>query len=376
MKIIPIIYFIVSLLTVSCISKFTPEIDPQARYLTVTGLITDANRRYEIKLSLSRPLGETAPVVPAKGAEVSVLDDQGNVWSFKETKPGIYLSDSTLFTGVPGQIYTLQIEHEGKQYESDPCMLRAASPIDSLGYEIYDREINASGDKEKVVRVTLNTYDPAKDNHYFRWTFLETWELHMPFNLLTYQTTVCWTSEESHSILIANTEALSEDRVTDFTLTVFNNSTDRGQYKYSMLVSQYAINYEEYEFWDNLKKVSANTGGLYDVIPAAVPGNIKCISDPDDKVLGYFSVSGVSTRRVFIRRPLIVPDLYTDKCTYELIMPNSPYPGLGIRYWAIHEFVHPELGMRWIITQDIACSDCAYFASNVKPDYWDEGFRQ
>jgi len=38
--------------------------------------------------------------------------------------------------------------------------------------------------------------------------------------------------------LVANTEALSEDRITDFTLTVFNDDTDRGQNRYSMLVNQ------------------------------------------------------------------------------------------------------------------------------------------
>jgi hypothetical protein len=376
MKNIPLISAVLALMAVSCISPFTPEIETQTRYLTVNGLVTDANRRYEINLTLSRPLDETAAVAPARGAEVSVQDDQGHIWNFTEKGPGRYLSDSTLFRGVPGQIYTLRIEHEGKQYESAPCILRPASPIDTIVYEILDREINASGETEKVVRVALNTYDPAKDNHYFRWTFLETWEIHLPFNLLTYETAVCWTSEESHSILIANTEALSEDRITDFPLTVFNNSTDRGQYKYSMLAFQYSINYEEYEFWDNVKKVSENTGGLYDVIPAAVPGNVRCITDPEELVLGYFSVSGVSSKRVIIRSPLIVPDLYFDKCAYGDIAPRSPFPGLGINVWAVHEYGKPDGSVVWMITMNIACSDCSYFASNVKPDYWDEAFRQ
>jgi hypothetical protein len=373
-KIIIIISAIVFLSAASCISQFTPDIVTQDRYLTVDGLITDSDMRYQVKLTLSRPLEETAPEAPAKGASVSVVDGGGHSWQFTETKPGIYMSDSTLFRGVAGETYTLLIAHDGKQYESSPCLLRAAPPVDTLTHEIYDREINAAGDKETVVRVALHTVDPDGESHYFRWTFLETWEIRLTFNLLSYEKRVCWTSEESHAILVATTEALSEDRISDFTMTVFNNETDRGQNRYSMLVNQYSISREEYEFWDNVKRVSESTGGLYDVIPAAVPGNVKCISDPAELVLGYFSVSGISNKRIFIKNPLYVPDLYIDKCTYESVPAGIYFPGLGLNAWAIHEYSIDDGPLRWIITLDEGCTDCGYFASKVKPDYWDAGF--
>jgi len=121
-------------------------------------------------------------------------------------------------------------------------------------------------------------------------------------------------------------------------------------------------------------RVSETTGGLYDVIPAAVPGNVKCTSDPDELVLGYFSVSGVSNKRIFIKNPLYVPDLYIDKCTYESVPAGVYYPGLGLNAWAIHEYSIDDGPKRWIITLDVGCTDCGYFASRVKPDYWDAGF--
>jgi hypothetical protein len=376
MKITKIILLLTVIYAASCVSQFTPDISTQEKYLTVHGLITDEFRRYEIKLTLSKPLDETSAEVPARGAAVTVSDNDGNIYLFTETSPGIYRSDSTLFKGIPCMTYKLMIQHDGKQYESSPCLLTAAPPIDTVTHEIYDREINASGETEKVVRVALSSHDPASETHYFRWTFEETWELHLPFNQLTYFTSVCWNSEKSHSILIANTEALSEDRVTDFTLTVFNNSTDRGQYKYSMLVHQHSINRQEYEFWDKVKKISENTGGLYDVIPASVQGNVQCTSDPSELVLGYFSVSGVSSRRIFIRSPLVVPDLYSGKCVEDIIPKNPSLPGLGREVWVLNEITSEAGSVMWEITRNISCTDCAYIASNIKPDYWDEGFRQ
>lgn len=376
MKIRYVIFALSVLAASSCVSQFTPEIVTQNKFLTVNGLITDENRRYEIRLTWSKPLDETSAEEPARGAAVSVHDDKGNTWTFAEVKPGIYRSDSTKFRGTPGYIYTLHIQHQGKEYESAPCLLRASPPIDTVTHEILDREINAAGDKEKVVRVAINSFDPLSETHYFRWTFEETWELHLPFNLLDYYTAVCWTSDKSHDILIANTEALDEDRISDFTLTLFDNSSDRGQYKYSMLVHQHSVSLEEYEFWDKVKKVSENTGGLYDVIPASVPGNVHSKTDPSDLVLGYFSVSGVTSKRIFIRSPLLVPDLYHDKCVEEVIPRNPGLIGLGTEIWAINQIADEFGNLYWEMTRNKACTNCALFASNVKPDYWDEGFRQ
>jgi hypothetical protein len=368
--------FLIIITAASCVSQFTPDISTQEQYLTVQGLITDESACYEIRLTLSKPLDETSAEEPASGALVTVTDDGGGSWPFTEIRPGIYISDSVMFRGTPCRTYTLRISHEGKEYESSACLLRQAPPIDTLTHEIYDREINSSGETETVVRVALSSYDPASETHYFRWTFDETWELHLPFNQLDYYRAVCWTTDRSHKILIANTEALSEDRITDYTLTIFNNSTDRGQYKYSMLAHQYSVSREEYEFWDKVRKISENTGGLYDVIPASVPGNVKCISDPSELVLGYFSVSGVSEKRIFIRSPLIVPDLYHDRCVEEIVPRGSNIIGLGINIWILNEIMLDTGALVWELTRNQACTDCSMFASKIKPDYWDEGFRQ
>lgn len=375
MKISKIVILFLSATAASCISQFTPDIVSQSDFLTVNGLVTDENRRYSIILGISHPLDETSAEKPAAKARVYVSDDLGNSYNFTEKSPGKYLSDSTVFTGQTGRSYVLSIEYNGKEYSSSLSLLQPVPPIDSLGYKIYDREINASGETEKVTRVTLSTLDPAGTCHYFRWAFEETWEIHLPFNLLPWEKKICWVSELSHNILIANTEALSEDRVTDFTLTTYNNSTDRGMYKYTMLVKQYSVSREEYEFWDKIRTMSQNTGGLYDVTPVSVIGNIQCITNPEEVVLGFFSVSGVSYKRIFIKDRLITPDHYSDKCIEDYIPPNPSLPGQGTIFYVLSITSFPGTDIQaWAITTNIGCTDCAYMGSKVKPDYWDEGF--
>ncbi len=375
MKNFRIILLFIPVAVASCISQFTPEIVSQSSYLTVNGLITDENRCYTVNLGISHPLDETADEIPATKASVYVTDDLGNSYSLKEKKPGKYVSDSTIFTGQAGRSYALSIKYNGKQYVSSSCRLRTAPPVDSLGYEIYEREINASGGKEKAIRVALSTLDPQKECHYFRWAYEETWEMHLPFNNLPREKRYCWKTELSHNILIANTEALSEDRIKDLTLTTFNNSTDRVQFRYSILARQYAVSREEYEFWNSVRIMSENTGGLYDVTPVSVTGNIQCINYPDDIVLGFFSVSGVSQKRIFIKNQLVVPDIYTENCVEDRIGANYGLPGLGTIIFVLNVFENPDTGaLIWEITSNKGCTDCANYGSNTKPGYWDEGF--
>jgi hypothetical protein len=374
MKYLPIILAIIALTASSCVSQFTPEIVSQSKFLTVNGLITDENSQYTIKLGLSRPLDVTADEEPAQGALVMVSDDLGNNYTFSENEPGVYISDPTRFIGQPGRTYNLAISHQGRHYMSSPGLLRKSPPIDSVAHEVIEREINASGETEKIVRVMLSTLDPSSDNHYFRWTYDETWEIFLPFNNIPYEKRVCWMNEQSHNILLANTEAYSEDRITDLTLTTFNNSTDRGRSKYSMLIKQYATSREEYEFWNTVKLITENTGGIYDVTPVSVTGNIICTSDPEEIVLGFFSVSGVTARRIFIRSPLVVPDIYRKRCIEEVMFANPGLPGLGTMYFILNLYDNDDSPDVWEITTNTDCLDCATFASNVKPDYWDEGF--
>ncbi|MGE5347887.1 MAG: DUF4249 domain-containing protein [Actinomycetota bacterium] len=377
MKTINIILLIILVPLASCISQFTPEIVSQNRFLTVNGLITDENRAYTIRLGISRPLDVASEEEPAEGAHVFVTDDIGNTFPFVEKKAGYYISDSTVFIAQQGRSYRLHINHSGIDYLSSPSMLRKAPQIDSVGYEIIEREINATGETEKAVRVMLNTFDATSENHFYRWTYDETWEIHLPFNNVPIEKKVCWKHEESQNIIIANTEALSEDRISDLTIATFNNSTNRGQHRYSMNVHQYSTSREEYEFWNSVKTISENTGDLYDVTPVTVKGNINCLTNPGEVVLGFFSVSGVSHKRIFMTRPLIVHDVYNPLCIEETIDVNYRLPGLGTYIFILNIIdtdgaPPPE---HWDITSNIACTDCSYFASNVKPDYWDEGFK-
>lgn len=71
--------------------------------------------------------------------------------------------------------------------------------------------------------------------------------------------------------------------------------------KYSIQVKQYSLNEDEYDYWEKRQRITENVGGLYDINPAALPSNLYCIENANETVLGYFGVSAVSSKRIFIR---------------------------------------------------------------------------
>lgn len=101
---------------------------------------------------------------------------------------------------------------------------------------------------------------------------------------------MCWKSAGSENILIKNTSVYNQARVTRFPVHFISNETDRLDIRYSILVNQYSLSEDEYTYWEKVRNVSANVGGLYDMTPMAIEG-ISIVEEPEQPVIGYFSAS-------------------------------------------------------------------------------------
>ena len=154
-------------------------------------------------------------------------------------------------------------------------------------------------------------------------------------------------------------------------MNFISNQTDRLKVRYSMLVNQYSLNEDEYTYWEKLQNISQQVGGLYDMIPSAISSNINCIEDPTDKVLGYFSVSAISSKRIFIKDFFSgVIDLYT-LCASDTIIGTGPIPGLNQTVWVIVNNLASTPPNR-IVTDSKGCADCTVRGTNIEPVFWKE----
>jgi Domain of unknown function (DUF4249) len=376
MKHLAQIVFISMLLILNgCITTFIPKIEEVKELLVVQGIITDKNVTDTIKLSKSLPLGEKNSARPVTGCVVTLSDDLGSKVILDESAAGCYITPP-LFHGVPGRSYTLHIATNSTfnnfNYESSPMEMKPVPPIDSIYYEKTVIE-KAEGFFKGVdgCQIYLNTYDPQNICRFYRWNFSETWKLRL---LADVPNQTCWVSDKSHSIIIKSTAAFDEAKISRFPINYISNLTDRLKTKYSILVNQYSLNEDEYIYWQKIKNIALQVGGLYDIIPASVPSNIRCIEDPAEKVLGYFSVSAISSKRIFIKDKFEgFNDPYT-KCISDTLLDGPDIiPGIGIYVWTLFDILPTPFSGKprvRILTEIKGCADCTVRGTTVKPDFW------
>jgi hypothetical protein len=359
-----------------CITQFIPAAGKSADILVVEGLITDQPGQNAIKLSISMPLGLRSVARPLSGGSVTVSDDTGSDFNFSETIEGTYVPDPD-FRGIIGRTYTLHVNsgpsRKNVNYVSIPVLLKQVPPIDTVFYEKVVLGRAADGyPSDEGCQIYLATHDPENQCKFFRWEYEETWEFSLPYIV---PNSHCWTTEYSTNINIKNTSSLSEDKIVKFPLNFVTNNTDRLKEKYSILVKQYSLNEEEYGYWEKLQNITEQVGSLYDITPESIPSNVLCIDKPDEKVLGYFSVSSVKLKRIFIKDQFRgIVNLYGD-CENAAIGPvGVPVPGnltLGINAWVIIDHTEPPPPYR-IITFTKGCADCTTRGTTVEPAFWQD----
>ena len=115
-----------------------------------------------------------------------------------------------------------------------------------------------------------------------------------------YSLSICWKTINSPGIYTISTNNLSENLYKYFPLHEVLNTSAKLVMGYSILFSQLAISESAYYYFEKIKDNIVETGGLYEKQPQQLEGNIYNISNPDERVLGYFLVAGKKEKRVFI----------------------------------------------------------------------------
>ena len=394
-----ILIFLLSLIFAfySCIEPFKPELDNKdtASLLAVEGQVTDETGPFKVRLTKSGPVytyQDIYKIDPVSDANVHISDDKENDFQLYPVENGWYETEDKNLKGVPGNTYTLHItDKDGSQYESTPELLLDVSDIDSVFYE-EEQRTRIEGETvslESWLNILLNTRASGNGIHYFKWEFEETWEFKMPeYVRITKHIRIegiiidsaymvlleiapeklhCWVSEASKSILIKSTASNLSGEIKRYPLTSIGPGDDRLSTRYSILVKQFALDKELYDFFKKLEDVNETNGGMYDKIPAPVFGNIMCCSG-NKKALGYFFASGVKTKRIFIDNL----DVHVERGYSAYSGCGWEYPQLIGDYYFYGKIVdgNADVGTD-VWSRNKYCTDCRERGTDVKPDFWE-----
>jgi hypothetical protein len=155
----------------------------------------------------------------------------------------------------------------------------------------------------------------------------------------------CWNTEYSKFDLNLYDDRYSNNSlIKDYEVTYLSDGL-RFTEDYSFKVKLKSISQGAHRFFSLLKQQFENDGSIFSALPAQIESNIRSITNPQEKVLGYFIVSAVDSERVRIPASFLI-GINEAALSCDQFRPTDPLP----------EY----------------CYDCTKFENSVgeKPSFW------
>ena len=192
----------------------------------------------------------------------------------------------------------------------------------------------------------------------------------MPIKVWIQHIHKCWNTVNSTNINLGSSEKLSEDLIY-LPLIYIEPGSEKLSVLYSINVRQYALSHEAYLFFQKIKKNTEQVGSIFDAQPSELQGNIHCLTNPAEIVVGYVDISEEKIQRIFISNAELPGWDYRTRCAF-ITIDNNPDSiqkyGTGL-YPTVP--VSVGLGIKTFnATPEESCMNCTLTGSNVRPSYW------
>lgn len=390
-------------LSFSCVERIDFETQEFEDFLVVEVLITNENKRHQVKLS--RTYGVDLSIYGSnnspegnqeENARVYINTSNGEIYDFSETSSGLYESQEE-FAAQPGRTYQLNIEtSSGEIYQSEAEELLPGGEINDIMVERRYIE-NTEG-----LAITVNSGMSEDASSYYKFEYEEAYKVVSPFKYpidlffdfttetfyevwKDYEEEVCYATDSSSDIILASTQNLASNRLDNFLVEFIEIGNPKVSHRYSILIKQIAISERAYNYFKTQEELSSNNNLFSQVQPGFVYGNIQPVNTQKE-VIGYFNVSEVSGKRIFfnfldyhsifdlrtfvatgceVDRPILVPFPYG---TYGSGLFEQLNAG-EIKYFGPTEDNPRETPYQFVPGE---CINCRFWGDLEPPEYWVE----
>jgi Domain of unknown function (DUF4249) len=375
------ILVLLCLICSSCVEPFEPELEETQSVMVISGKITDRPGRHTLSVSRSSPytISEFRPV---EFCIATVSNQEGDMLEYTYEGSGIYsvdVPDSFLDVGDAASLMVLTPSM--REYRSDYDTILPCPDFDSLYYEIQEKETIDPERNVMGIQFYLDMSGPSTDSRNLLWQVEETWEYwaslfgthiwladgtHKAYR--SYPIFKCWKSKPIDQLYTATTRNLSANRIKRMALHYVSNETDRLSVTYSIQVKQQSLSGDAYDYFQRLNEQAAESGGMYDIQPSSLRGNLYSVNDPEELVLGYFHAAQLREKKIFVHNnnlfEFYVPHI---SCEYQSI--SSYVAGGGINY-PIYIYAPGPFLPTW--TGPSECFDCRLQGGDtIRPLNWE-----
>jgi len=386
-KYITLLCGIIICLEWGCTKPYAPPVVAGSNnYLVVEGNINTGTDSTVIALSRTVNIASGIGSIAELNATIAIQDNQNQSYSLRSTGNGRYVSP--LLNLDPTREYRLNITTtDGKNYISDYVPATASPPIDSIGFT----------EQSNGIQLYVNTHDPNNKTHYYRWDYTETWifdakysstyisngKTDVVFRTVAQQIYQCWGNDISTDIELGSSAKLSQDVIYENPLVFIPSTSEKIESRYSILVKQYAMTTDGYNYYALLKKNTEETGSIFDAQPSTLTGNIHCTSNPNLPVIGYVTAGTTQQKRIYIDNTQL-PNNWIATYPYDCQVDTALYcrpqlstcfnevlaylvPAGSITIGAIYKGGPSPIGYTFT---DAECGDCSIRGTLIKPSFW------
>lgn len=292
----------------SCVDIIDFQNDNTGGQLTIYGQINDSGLHNQY-IRITEATSSRNPEKIVNDAIVQVNDDQGCTFLYRyDTLERYYVPDEPFF-GVPGVTYQLLVEVDNKVYQSTQQKMPLARGIDTTYFQIREVPVlSRTGGESRALfmQAITDTEIPATEDPLFiRWDILQVWVqrgIILPSsNFPGWSPVNCFVEDPfiGDQIVMYDGREVGPGRLQGQFMAETQLDDSFNTLRGFGIVHQ-SITEEAFEYWQKINELSNRVGSIFETPPAAVPGNITNIDDPDDYALGFFEVAQVDTTGTYV----------------------------------------------------------------------------
>ena len=310
-----VILVLIPLLFVACEEYYKPAMEVVPAIFVVESHLTNDLSQSFVKLSMTRNFYSTDQAKWVTGARVKLIEDEGRIMDAIEYTTGYFTFPET---PVPGKKYHLQISFNGDSFESESAIMPPLPTIDS----IYAQDVIKRGTRTDAYGVPATIETPGReiyvdapinptlqyykfnDRAILQWVYTPPQIVGPPpppfygwksiyfnnlFNLAGPKDFNVSTSVRRHPLLFL-----------DYQASTYLDSVTQDPAGWILIINQYGITKESYDFHLRLNNQFSAVGNLFDPVQTQVYGNIHCTTNPEKLVLGYFDLNSYRQYRYYL----------------------------------------------------------------------------
>jgi hypothetical protein len=371
--------FSLILVSISCVDQIEYNINSRINLVVVDGRLTTLDEEQIVRLFRSKADSVTGRFgsMPILGAKMELVVNGSQIVAFTENKaiPGNYILPEH-YRGEVGNTYQIRFQlPEGTSYESEPEELKAVPSMQNLTVKFNPSEVAETGMTFKGFHEFFaDVQDPANQKNFYSWEYnlyeKQDWcksclrGVYAVNNIIPNKYMFrlyyvsgdepfedCFTPQpkwdDPEAPQVSNSDWTYDylcrtkcwEILHNTRMNLFDDTfTNGGQILHRSIakipfyqrsaclveVRQLSMTKSAYDYYKLFQQQIDNNGGIADTPPTALRGNIKNTANSKEVVVGYFSVSDVSSTKYWLDRKdtggAIPPGLF------EALTARSPNP--------------------------------------------------